>query len=138
MGKKENVKVDRLKKDKFVLKDSGKRRKFGKGAVRDIITGKGRFDLISPIALMRLAKHYENGGNKYDDRNWEKGMPLSVYLDSMERHLNKFKEGHREEDHMTAVAWNSFGLIHTQEMIKRGLLPKEFDDLPNYLKKKKK
>ncbi len=138
MGKKENVKVDRLKKDKFIVKDSGKRRKFKQGAVRDIITGKGRFDLVSPIALMRLAKHYENGAGKYEDRNWEKGIPLSVYLDSAERHLNKFREGHREEDHMTAVAWNAFGLIHTEEMINRGLLPKELNDLPNYLKKKKK
>ena len=119
--------------------DSGKRRKFGKDrAVRDVATGKGRYDLISPIAIQRLAEHYENSAIKYKDRNWEKGMPLSVYLDSAERHLTKFREGHREEDHMSAVAWNAFGLIHTQEMIKRGLLPKEFDDLPNYLKKKKK
>jgi len=119
--------------------DSGKRRKFGKDrAVRDVATGKGRYDLISPIAIQRLAEHYENGAIKYKDRNWEKGMPLSVYLDSAERHLTKFREGHREEDHMSAVAWNAFGLIHTQEMIKRGLLAKEFDDLPNYLKKKKK
>ena len=48
------------------------------------------------------------------------------------------KQSMSKEDHMSAVAWNAFGLIHTQEMIKRGLLPKEFDDLPNYLKKKKK
>ena len=121
------------------VKDSGKRRNFGKNrAVRDVATGKGRYDLISPIAMQRLADHYENGATKYDPRNWEKGMPLSVYLDSAERHLTKFREGHREEDHMTAVAWNAFGLVHTEEMIKRGLLPKEFDDLPNYLKKKKK
>jgi len=119
--------------------DSGKRRKFGKNrAVRDVSTGKGRYDLISPIAMQRLADHYENGATKYDPRNWEKGMPLSVFLDSMERHMTKFREGHREEDHMSAVGWNAFGLIHTEEMIKRGLLPKEFDDLPNYLKKKKK
>lgn len=127
-----------IKAGKFVIKDSGKRRKFIKGAVRDVVKGKGRFDLISPIALMRLAKHYENGAGKYDDRNWEKGIPLSVYLDSAERHLNRFKEGHCEEDHMTAVAWNAFGLVHTEEMIKRGLLPKELDDLPNYTKKAKK
>jgi len=121
------------------VKDSGKRRKFGKNrAVRDIVTGKGRYDLITPIGMQRLADHYENGGVKYNDRNWEKGMPLSVYLDSMERHINKFKEGHREEDHISAVAWNAFGLMHTEEMIKRGILPKEFNDLPNYLKKKKK
>jgi len=73
--------------------DSGKRRNFGKNrAVRDIVTGKGRYDLISPIAMQRLADHYENGATKYKDRNWEKGMPLSVYLDSIERHTNKFKE----------------------------------------------
>ena len=51
------------------VKDSGKRRNFGKNrAVRDVATGKGRYDLISPIAMQRLADHYENGAGKYKDK----------------------------------------------------------------------
>lgn len=49
----------------FAMKDSGKREDFGTGAVRDSREGKGRYDLISPIALKRLAVVYEKGANKY-------------------------------------------------------------------------
>jgi hypothetical protein len=116
------------------VKDSGTRQKFRTGAVRDIQQGKGRFDLISPIFLRRLAKHYENGAVKYGDRNWEKGIPLVRFLDSALRHLNEWKEGYREEDHLAASAWNIACIIHTEEMIERGLLPKELaDGVPSYL-----
>ena len=36
--------------------------------------GKGRCDLLPPNALLRLARHFENGSKKYGDRNWEKGI----------------------------------------------------------------
>jgi hypothetical protein len=117
------------------VKDSGKRQEFNTGSVRDTIKGKGRFDLISPIALTRLAKHYQNGSKKYGDRNWEKGQPICRFLDSAIRHIYKHLEGHRDEDHLAAGAWNLLAAIHTEEMIERGLLPKELDDRPNYLKK---
>ncbi len=68
------------------VKDSGERREFSTGSVRDVRKGKGRFDLIPPCALLLLAQHYENGAVKYGDRNWEKGQPLSSYVDSMLRH----------------------------------------------------
>ena len=116
------------------VKDSGKRQSFKTGSVRDTREGKGRFDLITPIGLMRLAKHYENGAIKYGDRNWEKGQPMSRYLDSAIRHIYKHLEGHRDEDHLSAGVWNLLCVIHTEEMIERGLLPKELNDLPNYLK----
>jgi len=116
------------------VKDSGERRNFKTGSVRDIRTGKGRFDLISPIALRRLAQHLENGAVKYGDRNWELGQPLAGYLDSAIRHLIDFLEGKRDEDHLSAGAWNIFSAIHTEEMICRGVLPKELNDLPNYIK----
>lgn len=115
------------------VKDSGKRQEFNTGSVRDTQEGKGRFDLISPISLKRLARHYENGARKYGDRNWEKGQPLSRYIDSALRHINAFKEGNRDEDHVIAAGWNLLALAHTEEMIRRGLLPKELNDLPNYL-----
>lgn len=106
---------------------------FSTGSRRDNRVGKGRFDLLSPIVARRDAIHMENGARKYDARNWEKGQPLSTYLDSAERHIVSFKEGMRDEDHLAAARWNLGCLMHTQEMIKRGQLPKELDDLPNYL-----
>lgn len=118
---------------KFVTKDSGERRQFATGAQRDVVTGKGRYDLISPIMIDRLAQLLQRGAEKYDDRNWEKGMPLSVYVDSGLRHLYKFLEGHRDEDHLIAAIWNLQALLHIEEMVKRGKLSKDLLDLPNYI-----
>jgi len=100
----------------FTTKDSGHRRTFETGAVRDRAKGKGRYDLLSPIAIDRLAKLYERGGDKYDPRNWEKGMPLSQFVDSGLRHFFNYLEGKREEDHLAAVMWNSAGAIYTFQL----------------------
>lgn len=121
----------------FVTKDSGHRRKAPTGAQRDRAVGKGRYDLISPIVTRRVAQLYERGALKYTARNWERGMPLSWFLDSAKRHLDEFHEGMVDEDHLAAVIFNVSGLIHTQEMIKRGIISKKLDDLPNYIKRKK-
>jgi hypothetical protein len=111
------------------VKDSGNRRETVTGAVRDRAQGKGRYDLITPIGLRRLALHYENGARKYKDRNWEKGMPLSWFLDSAIRHLFTYLNGDRSEDHIVAAAWNALGFIHIEQQIRDGKLPKELDDL---------
>lgn len=112
------------------VKDSGgKHQKFKSGSMRDTREGKGRYDLIPAYALSRLAKHYENGANKYNDRNWEKGQPLARYLDSMIRHSFKFLGGSREEDHLAAVAWNALAYIETEYRIQKGILPAELDDI---------
>ena len=118
----------------YITKDSGERRKFNTGAQRDVVDGKGRYDLISPIMIERLAKLLQRGAEKYNDRNWEKGMPLSVYMDSGMRHLFKFLEGHRDEDHLIAAIWNLQALLHIEEMVKRGGLSEELLDLPNYVR----
>jgi hypothetical protein len=115
--------------------DSGKRQSFETGSVRDTNDGKGTFDLLSPIALKRLAQHTQNGMQKYGARNWEKGQNLGRYLDSAVRHIYAYLEGKRDEDHLAAAMWNLQGIIHTEEMIKRGLLPESLNDLPNYLAK---
>lgn len=112
------------------IKDSGQRRSYVTGSVRDVRTGKGRFDLISPIALRRLAVHLENGARKYDERNWEKGQPLMDYIDSAMRHIASYVEGYRDEDHMAAALWNIHGFIHTEELISRGVLPNSLDNRP--------
>jgi len=117
----------------FVTKDSGQRLDYATGARRDVTTGKGRYDLLPVVAIRRLAQVYERGAAKYDARNWEKGIPLSRFIDSALRHLMQHLEGKRDEDHLGHAAFNVMGLIHTEEMIRRGLLPAELDDLPSYL-----
>lgn len=96
-------------------KDSGECQEFETGAVRDIQKGKGRFDLISPVGLRRLAVRYEEGAIKYGDSNWQKGIKISRCLDSAMRHINQYLEGDWSEDHLAAVAWNIFACMHYEE-----------------------
>jgi hypothetical protein len=112
--------------------DSGKREQFSTGSVRDTHEGKGRFDLLSPEVLFRDAKHMENGAKKYGDRNWEKGQPVSRFMDSAFRHMVKFLRGDMDEDHLAAARWNLAGVIHTEVQVRAGKLPKELLDLPWY------
>lgn len=97
------------------IKDSGQRTQFETGAVRDMHEGKGRFDLLPMCVLMRLARHYEAGSLKYGDRNWERGIPCHSYADSALRHICKYMDGWKDEDHLVAAIWNLCGLAWTEE-----------------------
>ncbi len=104
----------------YITKDSGEREAHPSGMVRDTRKGKGRFDLMSPIALRRLAGVYERGAEKYNDHNWRKGAPLSRFLDSAERHINSYKENQwkgvpQDEDHIIQAMWNLMALAHLEE-----------------------
>ena len=119
-----------------MMVDNGKRTQYESGALREPQEGKGRFDLITPYGLMRLARWYELGAKKYADRNWEKGMPWSRYVDSAFRHLVKYMMGDRSEDHLAAIAWNVFALMHYEDNVERYA---KFCDLPffeDWLKRK--
>jgi hypothetical protein len=94
------------------LDDSGLRDQFETGAVREVANGRGRYDLISVPAMYRVAMHYENGAAKYSERNWEKGIPISNCINSLYRHLLKYIDGETSEDHMAAIAWNVFAIMH--------------------------
>lgn len=109
--------------------DSGERRDFGTGSVRDQAEGKGRYDLLEPYAIRRLAQHFENGAKKYGDNNWKLGQPLSVYLDSGIRHGFNLLEGKTDEDHAAAMAWNAMAFISTKRWVDEGTLPAELDDI---------
>ncbi len=111
----------------YETKDSGKREEMPTGSVRDSREGKGRFELISPFALARIAGVYERGAAKYASRNWEKGQPFSRFLDSALRHLNSFAKGWTDEDHVAQAAWNLLALLHFQELGRADL-----DDMPHY------
>ena len=112
------------------IDDKGERISYGDNmAIREPTQGKGRFDLITPFAEDRIAKWYELGSKKYADRNWEKGMPFSRYLDSAKRHINKYIKGMEDEDHLAAACWNLMAIIHHEE-----LKQLELDDMPHYLR----
>lgn len=140
-----------------MLKDSGARREFTTGAVRDIAEGKGRCDLlpldvvsniVDSMALnhindyvrcgdvlslydaiidfseqemnrdiytvmIEVSKHYEAGAKKYDERNWEKGIPVHCFIDSGVRHYLKWRRGDTDEPHDRAFIWNMLGAIWT-------------------------
>ena len=140
------------------LKDSGARRDFGTGAVRDVADGKGRCDLL-PLhqvaallddeiikaigdyeesgntsslqkaiglfsdmvfgsqytAMLEAAKQYEDGCQKYGERNWQRGIPVHCYIDSGVRHYLKFRRGDVDEPHDRAFVWNMLGAIWTHE-----------------------
>lgn len=114
------------------INDSGERMTYGEGkAEREPSIGKGRFDLITPFGLERLAKWYELGAKKYSDRNWEKGIPFSRYFDSAMRHMTKFMMGRIDEDHLAAAVWNLMAIMHHQEL---GEI--ELNDLPHYIPEK--
>lgn len=113
----------------YSVKDSGERQEFSTGSVRDTREGKGRYDLLSPHAIRWYAKQLEAGAVKYGDRNWEKGQPLSRYLDSALRHLFAVAEGKTDECHIAAAMWNVASLIHTAEEVRAGRLPAELADL---------
>lgn len=159
------------------LLDSGSRRQFESGAVRDIQEGKGRCDLL-PLDVLALyftvndepnpvfmalhhyvyegdlysllgalrwfnslhwddssqmflegAKQYEDGARKYDERNWEKGLPLHSYIDSGSRHYLKFLRGDQDEPHDRAFVWNMLCAVRTHKDLSTMI------DLPFKLKK---
>lgn len=99
----------------FETRDSGSSRRFDSGAVRDERAGKGRYDLLPPLAIARLAKVYERGAEKYGDRNWEKGMPESDLLDSALRHCFQYQQGLRDEDHLMHAVFNLLAAVEFQE-----------------------
>lgn len=87
-----------------------------------------RYDLIPYSSLKRVAELYEKGAKTYGERNWEKGMPLTRYIDSAIRHLLQFVSGKDDEDHLAAGVWNALGFIETAWKISCGYLSKELDN----------
>ena len=105
-------------------------RQFEGGAVRDSNVGKGRFDLLCPFAIDQLARHMQRGCERYGDRNWELGIPMSSFYDSADRHMKRFAKGETDEDHLLAAFWNLHCAISTRERIKAGVLSPAMLDFP--------
>lgn len=100
-----------------MILDSGSRREFASGAVRDEGTPdnpKGRMDLLPWAAIMELSKHCQNGAAKYGEHNVDKGIPTHSFLDSGMRHAAKYLEGWTDEPHLLAAAWNLLWAIQME------------------------
>lgn len=86
-------------------------------------TDKPRMDLVPPVPMLELGKLYAIGGQKYDDRNWEKGMAWGRVIGALERHFLKWKAGESIDpetgvSHLIAVIWNAIALF---EYERRGI-----------------
>ena len=102
--------------------------KFETGAVRDT-GGKGRMDLLPMCALLRVSKHMEDALTHYPERNWENGLPMHSMIDSAMRHIVKYMDGMRDEDHLCAAATNLLMAMWTEEK------KPDMQDIPSRLKK---
>ena len=66
----------------------------------------GRVFKCAADMLLEVSKHYEDGGKKYGDDNWKKGMSVRCYIDSALRHYLKWLRGDEDERHDRAFVWN--------------------------------
>lgn len=110
------------------LPDSGARRDFGTGAVREDDPAKPAIEGVSPFAMERLGLLFAAGGSKYGDyRNWEKGIPYMRFCAAILRHTYAWMRRDDNEDHMAAVMWNAQALMHFDSLSRSDL-----DDRPQW------
>lgn len=111
------------------IPDNGDRDAFDTGAVRDVTTGKPRPSLLPPLVYQMLAMRATEGAAKYNDHNWAKGIPMSRYVDAIQRHLWAYLEKDKSEDHLAAIMWNAGALAWTEQQVMAGNLPVSLYDL---------
>ena len=93
--------------------------------------GKPRYDLIPPDALAAVVDVFTFGASKYNDRNWELGMPWMAVVASLKRHLSAWEHGELSDSesgllHTAHLAWNALALL-TYELRNIGT-----DDRPRF------
>ncbi len=125
----EKLRVER-KAMNGIKKEDGPERIFSTGASKQAAAGKGTPVLFPPDAYLEISKHFEEGAALHGDRNWEKGIPLSELMNSLERHTQQVKMGLTDEAHMLAMAWCGVVFVATKLRIDAGILPEELDDIP--------
>ena len=85
------------------------------GAQRDDDADTHRYDLIPPHALERIARRFGFGASKYGDDNWQNGQPTCDVLNHLLRHIHKWSEGDRSDDHLAAAAWGLLALMYYEK-----------------------
>jgi hypothetical protein len=104
-------------------------RSFETGAIRDTSEGKPPMELMPWDLMDRLANHYGKGATKFGANNWRLGQPKSAVFASMMRHLIKYFMGMEDEDHLAALVWGGFNLMHTDKYYSND---KYLNDLQSY------
>lgn len=100
---------------------------FETGAVRDNSANKEEYvETISWLALRAYAKYMTRKAAVYGRGNWRKGIPVESYENALIRHLQKYLANkydnagfETDEDHLSAMVFNIFGIIHDREKAKR-------------------
>ena len=98
-------------------------RVFATGANRDMDNGKLDYEgFLSPTVLRRFAEYMHKNrflkdGSMRDSDNWQKGIPLDVYMKSMLRHvmscwLDHRLGGYALEEELCGVLFNVQGYLH--------------------------
>ena len=74
-----------------------------------------RLNVYGSMANMMLEVSilYEARAIKYGENNWQRGMPLSCYIDSGVRHYLKTLRGDDDEPHYRGFVWNMLGAMWT-------------------------
>lgn len=86
------------------------------GAMREAI-GVPYFRQLPLEALAAGAAALEYGANKYDNRNWEKGLPYQQMIDSLKRHIEDFERGRDYDDGETGSGLPHVALIMSSAMM---------------------
>lgn len=97
-------------------------RKFKTGAIRDNdATKEDYIETISWTAFKRYAQYMTSKKSKYGSGNFKKGIPIASYEQSLVRHLQKYLankhengEDEKDEDHLSAIVFNIFGIMHEE------------------------
>lgn len=116
------------------MHDSGKRKEQSTGALSDPSHANAAMELLSPYSLWQLSTWLGKGAEKYAPRNWEKGIPFSVCIGKMMRHLAEYEMGKTDEPHLDAIGFWWHALTHYEAMIALGKLSASLNDLPQYEK----
>lgn len=112
------------------MREKSEIRIFDTGANRNSDEGKLDYEgFLSPLVLKRYAEYLHGhralkDGTTRDSDNWQKGMPLSVYMESMWRHFWLTWACHRQweprkliEGALCGVIFNASGYLH--EILKK-------------------
>lgn len=95
------------------MKIDGKGKRFNKG--------KNRLDLVPVSLTEEVGKVLTYGATKYDADNWRRGMSWSSVYASMQRHINKWREGDEIDEesglsHLSHIACNVAFLIEYEKI----------------------
>jgi hypothetical protein len=103
--------------------DTGIIRQFATGATRDTATDKPDYEaFLSPVVIERYGRYMmehqvQPDGTLRPGDNWQKGIPIDVYMKSMWRHFLAVWSAHRDQGYaneadLCALKFNVDGMLH--------------------------